>query len=136
VELRLDFVATNEAEFVHDDARVSALLPRSYINETSLRIQAYRRIAEIVSEEQLDRLIKEWRDRFGPFPEAVANLVTLTRIKLAAAKQQITRVETRDDKLMLTRRGDFILVAGKFPRLVAPETDKRLQEIVGLLGKL
>jgi transcription-repair coupling factor (superfamily II helicase) len=66
----------------------------------------------------------------------VANLVTLTRIKLAAAKQQITRVETRDDKLMLTRRGDFILVAGKFPRLVAPETDKRLQEIVGLLGKL
>ena len=136
VELRLDFVATNESEFVHGDTRVSAFLPRSYINETALRIQAYRRIAEITTAEQLDRLTEEWRDRFGAFPEAVVNLVTLTRIKLAAAKQQISRVETREDKLMLTRRGDFILVAGKFPRLVAPEIEKRLQEILELLGKL
>jgi hypothetical protein len=37
---------------------------------------------------------------------------------------------------MLTRRGDFILVSGKFPRLVAPQIEKRLQEILGLLGKL
>jgi len=136
VELRLDFVATNEAEFVQGDARVSAFLPRNYINDTTLRIQAYRRIAEISTAEHLDRLIKEWRDRFGAFPEAVENLITLARIKLAAAKQEITRVETREDKLMLTRRGDFILVAGKFPRLVAPEIEKRLQEILGLLGKL
>jgi transcription-repair coupling factor (superfamily II helicase) len=136
VELRLDFVATNEAEFVHGDARVSAFLPRSYINDTTLRIQAYRRIAEITTAEHLDRLIKEWRDRFGAFPEAAENLITLARIKLAAAKQEITRIETRENKLMLTRRGDFILVAGKFPRLVAPEIEKRLEEILGLLGKL
>src|SRR5207253_8761326 len=134
VELRLDFVATNEAEFVHGDARVSAFLSRSYINETTLRIQAYRRIAEITTAEQLDRLIKEWRDRFGAFPEAVENLITLARIKLAAAKQEITRIETREDKLMLTRRGDFILVSGKFPRLVAPQIEKRLQELLGLIG--
>ena len=136
VELRLDFVATNEAEFVHDDLRVSAFLPRSYINETTLRIQAYRRIAEITTEEQLEGLVREWRDRFGPFPEAVDNLITLTRIKLAAAKQQITRVETRGDKLMLTRRGDFILVAGKFPRLVAPKIEQHLREILELIKKL
>jgi transcription-repair coupling factor (superfamily II helicase) len=136
VELRLDFVATNEAEFVRDDLRASAFVPRSYMNEPTLRIQAYRRIAEIATEEQLDGLVREWRDRFGPFPEAVENLITLTRVKLAAAKQQITRVETRGDKLMLTRRGDFILVAGKFPRLVARETEKRLQEILGLLGNV
>jgi transcription-repair coupling factor (superfamily II helicase) len=136
VELRLDFVATNEAEFVHGDARVSAFLPRSYINDTPLRIQAYRRIAEITTAEQLDRLIKEWRDRFGASPKAVENLITLAQIKLAAAIQEISRVETREDKLMLTRRGDFILVGGKFPRLFAPEIEKRLQEILGLLRKL
>src|SRR5439155_1036183 len=74
VEVRLDFVATNEAEFVHGDAVVSAFLPRSYINDTTLRIQAYRRIAEITTADHLDRLINEWRDRFGAFPEAVENL--------------------------------------------------------------
>jgi transcription-repair coupling factor (superfamily II helicase) len=136
VDLRLDFVATNEAEFVRGAGRVSAFLPRSYISDTTLRIQAYRRIAEITTAEQLERLIKEWRDRFGPFPEAVENLITFTRIKLAAAGEEITRVETRENKLMLTRRGDFILVAGKFPRLVAPGIEKRLPEILELLRKL
>ena len=136
VDLRLDFVATNEAEFVRGAGRVSACLPRSYISDTTLRIQAYRRIAEITTTEQLGRLIKEWRDRFGPFPEAVQNLITFTRIKLVAAGQEITRVETREDKLMLTRRGDFILVAGKFPRLVTPEIERRLHEILELLHKL
>lgn len=136
VDLRLDFVATNEAEFVRGTGRVSAFLPRSYISDTTLRIQAYRRIAEITTVEQLERLIKEWRDRFGPFPEAVENLITFTRIKLAAAAAEITRVETREDKLMLTRRGDFILIAGKFPRLVAEEIEKRLPEVLELLRKL
>jgi transcription-repair coupling factor (superfamily II helicase) len=136
VDLRLDFVATNEVEFVRGAGRVSAFLPRSYISDTTLRIQAYRRIAEITTVEQLERLIKEWRDRFGPFPEAVENLIIFTRIKLAAAGKEITRVETREDKLMLTRRGDFILIAGKFPRLVAPEIEKRLPEILELLRKL
>ncbi len=136
VDLRLDFVATNEAEFVRGAGQVSAFLPRSYINDTTLRIQAYRRIAEITTAEQLDSLVNEWRDRFGAFPDAVENLIILTRIKLAAAAAEITRVETREDKLMLTRRGDFILIAGKFPRLVATELEERLPEILELLRKL
>ena len=138
VELSLDFVATNEAEYVQaqSDRLVSAFLPRSYIDDTTLRIQAYRRVAEITTQEQLERLAKEWRDRFGPFSAPVQNLVTLNLIKLAAARAQITRVESREDKLMLTRRGEFILVAGKFPRLVAPQIEERLNEILELLRKL
>src|SRR5437667_7085097 len=138
VDLRLDFVATNEAEFVRadSDTRVSAFLPRTYVSDTTLRIQAYRRLAEVTTQEQLDQLIKEWRDRFGIFPGPAENLITLTQIKLAAAKAQITRVETREDKVMLTRRGDFILVAGKFPRLVPPQIEGRLTDILRLLRKL
>jgi transcription-repair coupling factor (superfamily II helicase) len=138
VELRLDFVATNEAEFLQSEAseRISAFLPRNYIHDTTLRIQAYRRLAEVTTQEQLDRLTKEWRDRFGAFPTAVQNLITLNRIKLAAAGALVTRVETRGEKLMLTRRGDFILVAGKFPRLFAPQIEERLKEILELLRQL
>jgi hypothetical protein len=36
----------------------------------------------------------------------------------------------------LTRHGDFILVAGKFPRLVRSKTDQHLPEIVELIKKL
>jgi transcription-repair coupling factor (superfamily II helicase) len=138
VELRLDFVATNEAEFVHlgPQARVAAFVPTSFIGDASLRIRAYRDIAEITTHEQLERLMRDWRDRFGSFPPAVDNLFLLSEIKLAAARSGLSRLEVRERKLMLTRRGDFILVAGKFPRLVATEIEQHLGEVLELIRKL
>ena len=117
VEVRFDFVATNEAEFVElgPEARMPAFIPMSYVADPTLRIQAYRHLAEITTREQWDRLRKDWRDRFGKFPTAVDNLLVLTEIKLAAARAGVTRVEVREGKLMLTRRGDFILVGGQIP---------------------
>ena len=138
VEVRLDFVATNEAEFVQMETgtRVPAFIPTDYIGDTTLRIQAYRALAQISTREQWDRLRKDWRDRFGKFPPAVDNLLILTEIKLAAAKAGVTRVEVRESKLMLTRRGDFILVDGKFPRLSTGRIDRRLSEVLELTRKI
>jgi transcription-repair coupling factor (superfamily II helicase) len=138
VDLRFDFVATNEAEYAHAEPseRVPAFIPAGYINDTALRIQAYRRIAEITTEERLHNLKKDWRDRFGRFPVAVDNLFLLTEIKLAAARTDLARVEVRQRKLMLTRRSEFVLVANKFPRLVAPVIDQHLPETLELIRKL
>jgi transcription-repair coupling factor (superfamily II helicase) len=147
VDLRLDFVATNEAEFVPEiklpvgeadsfPYKIPAFVPVSYISDPALRIRAYRDVAEITSPQQSDRLQRDWRDRFGAFPPAVSNLFALVQIKLAAAQSGVSRVEVREQKLMLTRRGDVILVAGKFPRLVAPKLVQRLAEIVELIKKL
>jgi transcription-repair coupling factor (superfamily II helicase) len=138
VEVRLDFVATNEPEFAQlgPEARVPAFIPTNYIADPALRIQAYRHLAEITTREQWDRLRKDWRDRFGKFPPAVDNLLILTEIKLAAAKVGVTRVEVREGKLMLTRRGDFILVGGKFPRISTDRIDRQLVEVLELINKL
>ncbi|HEV3409536.1 MAG TPA: transcription-repair coupling factor, partial [Chthoniobacterales bacterium] len=138
VEVRLDFVATNEAEYAQlgPKERVAAFIPTSYITDTSLRIQAYRNLAQINTREQWDKLRKEWRDRFGKFPPAVDNLLTLTEIKLAAARAGVTRVEVREGKLMLTRRGDFILVGGKFPRLSPGQIERNLSEVLDLTKKI
>ncbi|PYK24972.1 MAG: transcription-repair coupling factor [Verrucomicrobia bacterium] len=147
VDLQLDFVVTNEAEFVAPPkpavgeavsvpCKIPAFIPVTYVSDSALRIRAYRDIAEITSHQQLDRLRRDWRDRFGPFPPAVDNLFALIEIKLAAAKSGVTRVEVRDRKLMLMRHGDFILVAGKFPRLVAAKIEQQLGEILELIKKL
>ena len=149
VDLRLDFVATNEAEFVAPPkvapavgeadslpCKIPAFIPITYVSEPALRIRAYRGIAEITSTEQLDRLRRDWRDRFGPFPLGVDNLFALIEIKLAAAGSGVSRVEVRDRKLMLTRHGDFILVAGKFPRLVASKIEQQLGEVLQSIEKL
>jgi transcription-repair coupling factor (superfamily II helicase) len=154
VDLKLDFVATNEAEFVAVSPRsgslpatepfgktpavekIPAFIPITYVSDPSLRIRAYRDVAEVTTHEQLQRLRRDWRDRFGPFPSAVDNLFGLIEIKLAAAKSGITRVEVRERKLMLTRRGDFILVAGKFPRLVGAKIEAYLDSTLELIKKL
>jgi Transcription-repair coupling factor (superfamily II helicase) len=135
VDLRIDFVATNEAEFAQlgPDQRIPAFVPANYVSDTGLRIKAYREIAEISTREQFERIEREWHDRFGKFPAAVDNLFLLAEIKLAAAKTGITRVEVRERKLMLTRRGELILVDGKFPRLVAKPA--HLGEVLELTKK-
>jgi len=48
----------------------------------------------------------------------------------------ISRVEVREGKLMLSRRGDFILVGGKFPRLSLGRIDLNLPEILQLIKQL
>ena len=154
VDVRLDFVVTNEAEFIAPrkkpselpaaevigkaplSERIPAFIPVAYVSDPAMRIRSYRDIAEITSREQLERLRREWRDRFGMFPPAVDNLFALVEIKLAAAESGVSRVEVRERKLMLTRHGDFILVAGKFPRLVGPKIDQHLAEVVELIEKL
>ncbi|KAF5408230.1 MAG: Transcription-repair-coupling factor [Candidatus Udaeobacter sp.] len=147
VDLKLDFVATNEAEFVATPNfavgeaggfpyKIPAFIPITYVSDPSLRIRAYRDVAEVTTHEQLRRLGRDWRDRFGLFPAAVDNLFGLIEMRLAAAKSGINRVEVRERKLMLTRRGDFILVAGKFPRLVGAKIEQHLGEILELIKKL
>jgi transcription-repair coupling factor (superfamily II helicase) len=156
VDVRLDFVVTNEAEFIAPPTkpngfpvpnslgvgkaplseRIPAFIPVAYVSDPAMRIRSYREIAEISSREQLERLLRDWRDRFGAFPPAVDNLFALVDIKLAAAESGVSRVEVRERKVMLTRHGDFILVAGKFPRLVGSKIDQYLPEVVELIKKL
>jgi transcription-repair coupling factor (superfamily II helicase) len=116
--------------------KAPAFLPSRYIAEAQPRIQAYRRLAEVSSQEQLDAVRKTWRDRFGHLPEAAENLLVTTEIKLAAGARKITQVEARDSKLILTRGGDYVQIDGKFPRLTAASPSERLREILAMLRSL
>ena len=145
VVLRSDCVATREAEYLGErstsnaqrptsnEAKAPAFLPQSYIAESQPRIQAYRRLAEVTTQEQLEALRKTWRDRFGVLPKAAENLLVMTEIKLAAAARRMSVVEVRDDKVMLTRNGAYVQIGGKFPRVAARDPGERLREVLLLV---
>ena len=141
IPVSLDFVATSEAEYFKvlqkkpSSEIAAAFLPTGYISEPQTRIQAYRALAEVTIQEHLDRLAETWRDRFGRPPEAVENLLLLGAMRLAANGKKIARVEVRDWKVMLIRGGDYILIAGKFPRLTKQAPTARLRELLALLKK-
>ena len=55
---------------------------------------------------------------------------------MLAGERGISIIESKDDKLMLTRHNDFIQVGGKFPRLTKKEPRARLNEIKRLMQML
>ncbi len=134
--VRLDFLCTNEPEFARaGEDQAPAFLPSGYIADPPARIEAYRKLADAPDEAALEKLRGEWRDRFGPLPAAVENLLALQSIRLLAASKRIGSVEVRDGKLMLKKKGDYVLFGGKFPRLTSPTPENRLREVSVFLLK-
>jgi len=110
-----------------------AALPHDYVSEPQQRIEIYRKLAQAEDRAAIVALQKEVRDRFGPLPAPTEMLLLLGELKLLAAERGVTAMEVSEDKLKLTRNGDFVQVGGKFPRLTRKSPDARLKEIRRLL---
>jgi transcription-repair coupling factor (superfamily II helicase) len=122
VQVRLDFLATHQQE-------AGACLPAAYMAEPQQRIEMYRKLAQAADLQALGDLKKEWRDRFGPLPEEAELALKVADLKIAAAAKGLTRIEVKEDKVMLQRHNDFVMVKGKFPRLRTKGPAARLKEL-------
>jgi transcription-repair coupling factor (superfamily II helicase) len=60
---------------------VDIYIPRDYISEENLRMTFYKKIASASTEERLNDIRNEMRDRFGALPENVENLFHFVRVK-------------------------------------------------------
>ena len=63
---------------------LAAYLPEDYVPESTLRLQLYRRLAGLTTEQEIEDLCSELQDRFGPLPEEAENLFYQLRLKLFA----------------------------------------------------
>jgi transcription-repair coupling factor (superfamily II helicase) len=134
--LRLDFVITNESEFVTARKELApAFVPSDYIAQPQTRIEAYKKLAAVGTVDQLQRLKAEWRDRFGPLPQEVKNLLILNEIRLVAGREKIARIEVKASKVMVTRGGDYLLIGDRFPRLTSTDPQSSLAELLSLLTR-
>ena len=134
--IHLDFIITNEAEYYQNNKRfLPAFIPASYLDETKIRIAAYRQISELSTIKELKALKQEWHDRFGKVPDAIKNLFLCTELKIRASSKLIHSVIIEDSKLMMKRNNEFILIEGKFPRIHAKSKEERLKKAVDLLKK-
>ncbi|MGF1678100.1 MAG: transcription-repair coupling factor [Candidatus Methylacidiphilales bacterium] len=126
VALRLDFLVPGHSP---REGVARAEIPASYIEPQTLRIQAYRELAELRTEEEWKQLRERWRDRFGKWPIEVELLLMYNRIRITALAGHITQIDVKGEKLMMTRNGDYVMVEGKFPRLNKQNPKAKLQEI-------
>jgi len=79
------------------DLPVEAFLPDAYIADMRQKIDLYRRMTRIESDEDLKLIRDEIRDRFGPLPEEAEELLRLVALKLDAAFWQISAVYIEEE---------------------------------------
>jgi transcription-repair coupling factor (superfamily II helicase) len=84
------------------DVDVDAYLPSDYIPFEAAKIDVHRRIAGAAEPGELRALRDELRDRFGPVPEQVSNLLELQRARLELGRAGARTVEVRSGRLSIT----------------------------------
>jgi transcription-repair coupling factor (superfamily II helicase) len=63
------------------DVPVDAYLPPDYVGKEELRLEAYRRLAAVTTEAEVDDIQAEWEDRYGPIPDPAAELLMVGRLR-------------------------------------------------------
>lgn len=71
----------------------SGFIPSTYISNEQTKMEFYKKIAAISSEEELTESEKLLQDRFGVFPPEVKNLLTLAKIRIACKNLHVKNVK-------------------------------------------
>ena len=76
--------------------RINAFIPEEYLDDITLRLSIYRRIASVKTHEALKSIKSEIEDRFGKPPQEVKNLINIMRLKIMAKDLLVTRIQDID----------------------------------------
>ncbi len=83
------------------DLPLTVNLPPDYVPDRDSRLRLYRRIAGLAGLEEVDALVEEFNDRFGPLPEPVVNLFYQLKLKLLAEKAGLVSVSNENGQIAL-----------------------------------
>ncbi len=85
-ELRGTKPPADELKQVRIDLDVTAHLPMQYVPEQAARLEAYRRLAAATTEAEVEDVVVEWRDRYGPLPPEATVLIDVARLRVEALR--------------------------------------------------
>ncbi|MEM7802024.1 MAG: TRCF domain-containing protein, partial [Chloroflexota bacterium] len=76
------------------DLPLATYIPVDYIPDPALRLRLYRRMAVLLTLDDIDGMAAELTDRFGPVPDPVENLLYQLRVKRLALEAGATTITT------------------------------------------
>lgn len=102
--------AVKEAKGIHTmedfetsiDLTMDAFIPDSYIGNEFQKLDIYKRIAGIETQQDYDDMIEELLDRFGEYPKAVGNLLVIARLKALAHQAYVTEIKQMNKDIKIT----------------------------------
>lgn len=102
------------------DVRMDAYLPENYIPDAPGRIEAYKRIAAIETEQDAADVLEELDDRYGEPPKSAKALIDVSLIRVDAAKVGIYEIIQRKEDLTLYSDAISATSAPPLVRLIGP----------------
>lgn len=106
------------------DLGFEAYIPASYIADQEEKIEFYKKIKSVNSQDELDKIEDELIDRFGDYPAAVENLLAIAGLKIDADLAQVLSViKNKKDKI----RVEFDLAASR--ELEGPNIFRALEHV-------
>jgi transcription-repair coupling factor (superfamily II helicase) len=118
-----------KGEEIRDDVRanvnlrVDLRIDDDYIPDMNQRLTVYRRMAAVRTDEELDRLVDEVRDRYGAPPDSVLNLAEYAAIRLMADRLGAESLDRDGQTVVLKFRPDAKLDPAWLFRLVQQRGD-------------
>ncbi|MDC7291607.1 transcription-repair coupling factor [Blautia schinkii] len=102
--------AVKEAKGIHTmedfettiDLYLDAFIPDSYISNEFQKLDIYKRIAGIETQQEYDDMLEELLDRFGEPPKAVLNLLAIACLKALAHQAYVTEIKQMGNEVRIT----------------------------------
>jgi transcription-repair coupling factor (superfamily II helicase) len=103
-----------------------ALLPPDYVNDVHQRLSLYKKLASCGDEEALRTLQEELIDRYGKLPEAARALMETHRLRLAAERLGVKKIDASAEVIVLTFARDAPVDPARLIALLQSRKDMRL----------
>lgn len=84
------------------EIKVSAYIPSSYIEDEMHKIEIYKKIASMLSEEDYEEIKEELLDRYSDIPDALYNLMDIARLKFYASQAGVLEIKDRGPDILIT----------------------------------
>jgi transcription-repair coupling factor (superfamily II helicase) len=82
------------------------LIPEDYVADLSVRLNLYRRLAELDDEGEIDAFGAEMVDRFGPLPDEVRHLLDTVVVKALCRRANVAKIEAGPKGAVVSFRDD------------------------------
>ena len=92
-------VVTDQRSDITIDLPVEASVPAAYIADETLRLQAYRKIAAITSQDDSEDLYDELSDRYGDVPADTMNLIKVAEVRAHAEMAGVSSIGRKGTRL-------------------------------------
>ena len=101
------------------EIKVDAFIPVSYIKNEFQKLDIYKRIAELETEDEKTDMIDELVDRFGEPPKSVMNLLNIAILKAKAHEAFIMEVASKKEQLQFVMYPQAKIDVEGIPKLIA-----------------